>query len=132
MVSSLAQFTTSEKMHQLAQQQVLLSYRNVRGPGQRRPTWNAAELGLLVRDFGLEDTEILRQGNNFEATWRRGTSQSRLDRFYLNGHVKTTITDIKVASFPHDASYVSDHKPVILCLIVDGNRLAKKKPYMTR
>lgn len=72
---------------------VLDSMRDVRGPGQGRPTWNARELGFLVQDFHLEDVWLLHCGNYFSPTWKRGSSMSRLDRFYITPDLITAVSN---------------------------------------
>lgn len=59
---------------------VIDSYTDVRGPGQGRPTWNARELRRLIAAYGLTDSWTSQHASNFVSTWRRGLSQSRLDR----------------------------------------------------
>lgn len=98
------------------------SVRDVRGPGQGRPNWNAAELETLINDYHLQDAWTLKHGDNFSPTWRRGCSQSRLDRFYVTQELVPAVVDIRTETFPSQASYVSDHSPVILYLKIDDNR----------
>lgn len=101
---------------------VLDSMRDVRGPGQGRPTWNARELGFLIQDFALEDVWLLLAGNAFSATWKRGSSMSRLDRFYVSQDLVPKISNIEVAQFPTMAGYISDHAPVLLSMFMGAYR----------
>lgn len=64
----------------------------------------------------------LKHGGNFSPTWRRGSSQSRLERFYASQELVPAVVDVRVETFPSQASYVSDHWLVILYLKTDDNR----------
>lgn len=81
------------------------SVRDVRGPGQGRPNWNATELKTVISHYHLQDAWILKQCGNFTPTWRRGISQSRLDRFYVSQELVPAVVDIRVETFPHQATY---------------------------
>lgn len=112
---------------------ILDSDRNVRGPGQGRPIRNAAELGHLVRGFQLVYAWALKHRDEFQATWRRGSSESRLDRFYKTRDLVAAVAGIDVVMFPDNAPYVSDHKAVLLAFRTadgryDGTGIGKWTP----
>lgn len=57
--------------------------RDVRGPGQGRPYRGASALRDLLEQFCVEDAWVQIHGDEYAATWSRGSSSSRLDRFYF-------------------------------------------------
>ncbi|KAL3197118.1 hypothetical protein MRX96_045004 [Rhipicephalus microplus] len=71
---------------------------DVRGPGQGRNVNNARELVGLTQDFGLQDAWILIKGNTFVPTWKRGSSETRLDRFYVSEAMSPVVA--KRGEFP--------------------------------
>ncbi|KAL3191350.1 hypothetical protein MRX96_049371 [Rhipicephalus microplus] len=97
--------------------------RDVRGPGQGRNVNNARELVSLTQDFGLQDAWILKKGNTFVPTWKRGSSETRLDRFYVCGALSPVVADVAVRAFPVEAGRVSDHFPVVLSMALPDRRL---------
>ncbi|KAH7957798.1 hypothetical protein HPB52_022680 [Rhipicephalus sanguineus] len=101
--------------------------RDVRGPGQGRNTSNARELATLARDFGLHDAWILKKGGTFVPTWKRGTSETRLDRFYVSEGLIPVVADVAVGSFPPELGRISDHYPVILSMALPDRRLEGKR-----
>ncbi|KAH7963688.1 hypothetical protein HPB52_022416 [Rhipicephalus sanguineus] len=101
--------------------------RDVRGPGQGRNTSNARELATLARDFGLHDAWVLKKGGTFVPTWKRGTSETRLDRFYVSEGLIPVVADVAVGSFPPESGRISDHYPVILSMALPDRRLEGKR-----
>lgn len=101
---------------------VLDSHRDVRGPAQGRPTWNATELSYLISDFNLHDAWVDLKGSEFRAMWHRGLSESRLDRFYVTQDLVTAVADVRVMSFPSGTPYVSDDNPVLLTIRTGDGR----------
>lgn len=95
---------------------VLDPQRDVRGPGQGRPYQGAGELRSLVTQFRLQDAWELVHGDEFAATWARGRSASRLDKFYLPPQLSRHVNTCDVLSFPTDCPRISDHRPVSLTL----------------
>ncbi|KAH7972518.1 hypothetical protein HPB52_012877 [Rhipicephalus sanguineus] len=101
--------------------------RDVRGPGQGRNTSNARELATLARDFGLHDAWVLKKGGTFVPTWKRGTSETRLDRFYVSEGLIPVVADVAVGSFPPESGRISDHYPVTLSMALPDRRLEGKR-----
>ncbi|KAH7935009.1 hypothetical protein HPB52_002654 [Rhipicephalus sanguineus] len=101
--------------------------RDVRGPVQGRNTSNARELATLARDFGLHDAWVLKKGGTFVPTWKRGTSETRLDRFYVSEGLIPVVADVAVGSFPPESGRISDHYPVILSMALPDRRLEGKR-----
>ncbi|KAH7951717.1 hypothetical protein HPB52_011706 [Rhipicephalus sanguineus] len=101
--------------------------RDVRGPGQGRNTSNARELATLARDSGLHDAWVLKKGGTFVPTWKRGTSETRLDRFYVSEGLIPVVADVAVGSFPPESGRISDHYPVILSMALPDRRLEGKR-----
>lgn len=57
--------------------------RDVRGPGQGRPYRGVGALRELSAQFRLRDAWVEKHGEEFAATWARGQSSSRIDKFLL-------------------------------------------------
>ncbi|CAN8008852.1 unnamed protein product [Ixodes pacificus] len=87
--------------------------RDVRGPGYGRSTWNARELRRLIGHFDLVDCWTLLHGTNFEHTWQRGRSSSRLDRVYVTETLASAVQACGAVDFPPAIGRVSDHRPVL-------------------
>ncbi|KAL1470368.1 hypothetical protein MTO96_024350 [Rhipicephalus appendiculatus] len=103
--------------------------RDVRGPGQGRSVNNARELVSLTQDLGLHDAWILKKGGTFVPTWKRGSSETRLDRFYVSEALSPVVADVVVRPFPAEAGRVSDHFPVILSMALPDRRLDGARPW---
>lgn len=98
---------------------VLDPIRDVRGPGQGRPYRGARALRELIGQFRLRDAWVHLHGDQFVATWSRGRSGSRLDKFYLPPELIRCLQGCQVLAFPDDAPRISDHAPVSIRLRCD-------------
>ena len=100
---------------------VLDSNRDVRGPGQGRPTSDAKELRRLVDGYELRDAWTESHGDLYEYTWSRGASSSRLDRAYYPAALTSWVSNIQVLDIPRVSGYVSDHRPLSVQLECPGH-----------
>lgn len=99
---------------------VLDPVRDLRGPGQGRPRRGACALGDLVDQFRLSDAWVQTHGGTFAATWARGASASRLDKFYLPPELSRCLESCEVLVFPSGTPRISDHSPVSVKLVQRG------------
>lgn len=95
--------------------------RDVRGPDRDRATWNSHELLRFTSHFYLEDVWVRLHGHRFKVTWQRGSSVSRLERFYMPPSLLNVVTSCDVQHHPWTPAYVSDHHPVLLTLCVPSD-----------
>lgn len=98
---------------------VLDSQRDVRGPGFGRSTHIARELKRIVEQYTLHDAWVYRHGNQFQHTWSRRQSFSRLDRFYFQEQTQYQVTDCQVLNLPDSVDYVTDHLPLFVEIAVN-------------
>lgn len=95
---------------------VLDSYRDVRGPGVGRSTWNARELRRIVEQYHLTDAWVHIHGDTFMGTWSRAYSRSRLDRVYVPEGLVSCVERTTVLHFSPAAGHISDHGAVLVTL----------------
>lgn len=86
--------------------------RDARGRRQSRQYSGARALRQLIRNFKLRDAWVDTHGNDFVATWQRGSNMSRLDRFYFPETLATHVLSCEVLNFPPDVPRITDHFPV--------------------
>ncbi|KAH7939198.1 hypothetical protein HPB52_008335 [Rhipicephalus sanguineus] len=56
-----------------------------------------------------------------------GTSETRLDRFYVSEGLVPVVADVAAGSFPPESGRISDHYPVILSMALPDRRLEGKR-----
>lgn len=66
--------------------------------------------------FRLRDAWVHLHGEEFVATWSRGQSGSRLDKFFLPPELIRCLESCRVLAFPDNAPRISDHAPVSIRL----------------
>lgn len=96
---------------------VLNPHRDVCGPGQGRAYSGAHALRDLVSQFRLSDAWELKNGNNFVATWARGRSGSRIDKFYFPPELSGYVQSCEVLAFPAGTPRITDHRPLSVRLV---------------
>lgn len=92
---------------------------NVHGPGQGRPYHEARALSDLIAQCRLCGTWVTTHGREFGATWSRGRSSNKIEKFLFPPELSCFLTSCEVLNFPTNAPRISDHALLSVKLFSD-------------